>query len=187
MLWNIIWLSFTGIRRKKPDSILYFIMAFFISQSLFLVRLSSIFIQLPENETMNNFFFIIIYSVIILCIVLLTVVTVLFTHIHGAEYCVLRIYGVRRSDIIFISSLEIFALSCVGALTGTFCIILMIKTKVLYLPYFFESMRKLELIKIIGIGGQAVSGVIIIMLIITVIVVSLRLRKDIPQLLRGSF
>lgn len=187
MLWNIIWLSYTGIRRKKTDSILYFIMAFFISQSLFLVRVSSVFIQLPENETMNNFFFIIIYSVLILCIILLTTVTVLFTHMHGPEYCILRLYGVRKSDILFISSLKIFTLSCGGALAGVFFIILMIKTKVLYLPYFFESMRKLELIKIVGFGGQTVSVVIIIELIVTVTVISLHLRKDIPQLLRGSF
>jgi hypothetical protein len=186
MFWNIVCLALINIKRKRLIFINYFVIAFFISQELFLINISTNLLRFPDFKAIQVFFYIIAFSVLFISIILLATTSTLFIRFRGQELGILRIHGVRKSDILFLSSLEIFFISLGGALAGTFCIILLILSKVLYLPYFFEGLKKLKLIKLIGLGGQTISGVVIIELIITTIIVSLLLKKDIPNLLRGS-
>ncbi len=186
MFWNILWLAFTNIKRRKLTFLNYFILAFFVSQSLFLINISTHLLKFPDFKAIQTFFYIIASSVLLISVILLATVSILFVRLRGQELGILRLHGTRRADILFLSSLEIMATSSTGALTGIMCIILLILSKVLYLPYFLEGLRKLRLMKLIGLGGQTIFGVVIIELMVILIVISLLLKKDIPNLLRGS-
>ena len=186
MFWNIAYISLTNINRNKFRSILFFIITLFISHSLFLVNISRSFLLLPEFTDVKQFFFIVIYSVLFVSVFLLAAVSILFTKLRREELGILRIFGARKSDILFLSSLEIFFISCSGAVTGILSIILMIHFRVLYLPYFLEGMKSLKLVKLIGIAGQTTFGVVIIVLVIMLILMSTLLKNDIYDLTRGS-
>ena len=186
MFWNVVWLAFINIKRRKLTFFNYFILAFFISQALFLMSISTELLRLPDFEAVQMFFYIIASSVILISVILLATISVLFIKMRGQELGILRLHGTRKSDILFLSSLEITIASCSGAVSGTMCIFFLILSKILYLPYFLEGLRSLELVKLIGLGGQTICGVILIELTVTLIFLSLLLKKDIPNLLRGS-
>ncbi|MBA7635120.1 hypothetical protein ES703_42721 [subsurface metagenome] len=187
MFRNIVWLSIINIKRKRLNSILYFVMAFFISLTLFLVNISNSFLRFPDFKAIQTFFYIIIFSVLFICIILLAAVSILFIRMRAQELGILRMHGAQKSDILFLSSIEILFISSAGAFAGILCVTLLIISKILYLPYFLEGIKRIELIKLIGLGGQTISGVIIIELVITIIIVSFLLKNDIPDLLGGSF
>lgn len=186
MFGNIVWLSLTNIKRNKFRTILFFLIAFFISHALFLINISKTFLKFPEFTDVKQFFYIIIFSVLLISVFILASVSILFIKLRREELGILRIFGARKADILFLSSLEIFFVSCTGALTGILSIILMILSRVLYLPYFLEGMKSLKLIKLIGIAGQTTFSVIIIELFITLILISTLLKNDITDMSRGS-
>ena len=186
MFWNIAFISLTNIYRNKFRSILFFIITLFISHSLFLVNISRSFLGLPEFTDVKEFFFIVIYSVLFISIFLLAAVSILFTKLRREELGILRIFGARKADILFLSSLEILFISISGAVTGILTILLMIYLRILYLPYFLEGMKNLKLVKLVGVAGQTVFGVVLTVLVITLILMSTLLKNDIYDLTRGS-
>ena len=187
MIGNILWLSLTNIERKKLGFILIFMMTSYTSSALFLINISRTLLWLPEINEIRRLFSTVVFSLLILSILLLAVVSFAFISIRKREFGILRIWGVRKVDILFLSSLEVLLVSFAGALTGLFCIILLILFDVLYLPSFFTGIKGARLIKLIGIGGQTVFGVVLLELTISSLRLLALLKNDIQDLVRGSF
>jgi len=186
MLRNFIWLAITHIKRKKLSSILFFIMAFFISQSIFLISLSRTFLTMSDYKDIRQFFYTVIVAALIISILLLGALSFIFMSSRRHELGIMRIFGARKSDILLSTTLEIFFLSSGGAVLGILCTISLIFFRVLYLPNFFKETIHLKLIKLIGIGGQAVFSVILLETIFSLLMLSFLLHNDIKELVRGS-
>ena len=186
MLGNNFWLAATNIKRKKFSSILFFVIAFFISQSLLLINLTRSFIRLSDFSDIRTFFSTIVLSVLVLSILLLVALTLLHMNSRKRELGIMRIFGARKSEILTVACLEVALLSITGAAAGIVCTILLIKTNVLYLPYFFEGMGRIDTVKLVGIAGQTIFLVALIEVLVTMILLSILLYKDITRLTRGS-
>jgi hypothetical protein len=186
MLGNNFWLAATNIKRKKFSSVLFFVIAFFISQSLFLINLTRSFIRLSDFSDIRTFFSTIVLSVLVLSILLLVALTLLHMNSRKRELGIMRIFGARKSEILTVASLEVALLSVTGAAAGIACMILLIKTNVLYLPHFFEGMGRIDTVKLVGIAGQTIFLVALIEVIVSMILLSILLYKDITRLTRGS-
>ena len=186
MMGNNLWLAFTNIRRKKFGSILFFVIAFFISQSLFLIGLTRSFITLSDFSDIRTFFSTIVLSVLVLSILLLIGLTLLYMNSRRRELGILRIFGARKSEILNVACLEIFLLSITGAAIGIACMILLIKINVLYLPYFFQGIAGISMMKLVGVAGQTVFMVVLIEVVVSIILLSILLHRDITKLTRGS-
>jgi predicted lysophospholipase L1 biosynthesis ABC-type transport system permease subunit len=181
MLGNNLWLALTNIKRKKFGSILFFAIAFFISQSIFFISISRSFIVLSDLSEIREFFNTIIVSVLVLSILLLVALTLLYMNSRRREFGILRIFGARKSEIMLVMCLEVLVLSITGAACGLACMLLLIKANVLYLPYFFHDFTQL-----IGIAGRTVFTVVLIEVIVSIIMLAALLHNDISKLARGS-
>jgi ABC-type lipoprotein release transport system permease subunit len=186
MLANNLWLAITNIKRKKFGSVLFFMVAFLIAQSLFLIALSRHFITLSDFSEIQSFFNTILYSILGLSSLLLIVLTLLYMNSRRQELGILRIFGAQKSEIILVTCLEIILLSMTGSLAGLGCVLLLIRTGLLYLPFFFLGMEQIDRIQLIGIGGRTVFIVALIEVLVSTVTLSLLLRKDITRLTRGS-
>ncbi len=187
MIGNLIWLSLINIKRRIFGSILFFIMASFISNSLFLINISRNLLRFPDFTEMRQFFYNIIYSVLIVSIFIIAAISVFYISLRRSEYGIMRIYGARKTDILLLSVFEVFFISFTGAVAGILCILFLIYLKIIYLPYLFEGMKKLEFLQVMGIGGQTIFAVIIIETAITLILLVILLKNDINNLVRGSY
>ncbi len=183
---NILWLALTNIKRKRVSSLLYFILAFVISQSLFLVLLSAVFLRLPEFNDIKRLFYTVTVAVIILSMLILGVLSYLFLNTRRKELGILRICGVRKADLLMSAALEIFFISLAGAISGIICVVCIIFFRVIYLPLFFQNLTYSKLSLFAGISGQTVFAVVILEVTYSLILISLILRKDINGLVRGS-
>jgi ABC-type antimicrobial peptide transport system permease subunit len=186
MIGNLLWLALVDINRKKLFSTILFIMALFVACSLFLINISRHLLRLPDVEEIRQFFYIIIYTVLVFSILIIGAISAVSTLLRRTEYTILRIFGARRADLLFLSVLESFIICFFGALGGVFLIIILISLKLLYLPYFFEGIRRIGVQKLLGLGGQTIFAVVLIAVCISFILVSSLLRKDIPDLERGT-
>jgi len=186
MLGNSFWLAATNIRRKKFSSILFFVIAFFISQSLFLISLTRSFIRLSDFSDIRTFFSTVVLSVLVLSILLLIALTLLHMNSRKRELGIMRIFGARKSEILTIACLEIVLLSITGAAAGIACMVLLIKTNMLYLPHFFQGMARIDTFKLIGIAGQTIFLVALIEVLVSMLLLAILLHKDITRLTRGS-
>ncbi|HUT65994.1 MAG TPA: FtsX-like permease family protein [Spirochaetota bacterium] len=187
MLGNLIWLSLINIKRRKLFSLLLFTMAFLVACSLFLGNISHKLLKLPDITEFRDFFYVIIYSVLVMSVLILAAVSAVSANLRRAEYSILRIFGAQRTDIFLLAVFESFFLCFFGALCGVLLIILLIVSKALYIPYFFEGMRQFSLHRLIGIGGQAIFAAVIIEVIVSAVLLFILLRKDILELERGAF
>ncbi len=185
MFKNITWLALTNIRRKKTGSVLFFIIAFFISHSLFLIRLSNVYLSLPSFEDIRSFFYAVTISALILCILLLCGLAFLFIKTRSREMGIMRMYGARISDLLFLNTLEVFIISFAGGFFGIFTIILLISARALYIPYFFKNMELPAVLKLIGLGGQTLFLVVIVEVAVSLVLLVFLLLKDIRDLARG--
>ncbi len=183
---NILWLALTNIRRKRVSSLLYFILAFVISQSLFLVSLSTAFLRIPEFNNIKKLFYTVTITFIILSVLILGVLSYLFLNTRRKELGILRICGVRKSDLLMSAALEIFFISLAGAVSGIICVVCIVLFKVIYLPLFFQNLTYPRLLMLVGISGQTVFAVVILEVTYSLILISLLLRNDINGLVRGS-
>jgi len=179
---NILWLAITNIRRKRVSSLLYFILAFVISQSLFLVSLSVVFLRLPEFNDIKRMFYTITFAVIVLIVLILGALSYLFLNIRRKELGILRMCGVRKSDLLMSAAIEIFFISLTGAVSGIICIVCIVLFKVLYLPFFFQNLIHSNLLILIGISGQTIFAVVILEITCSLVLISLILSKDIGKL-----
>lgn len=186
MLGNNLWLAVTNIRRKKFGSILFFVIAFFISQSLFLISLTRSFITLSDFSDIRTFFSTIVLSVLVLSILLLIALTLLYMNSRRRELGILRIFGARKSEILTVACLEIVLLSITGAASGIACMVFLIKINVLYLPHFFQGMERIDTLKLIGVAGQTIFLVALIEVAVSIILLAILLHRDITRLTRGS-
>ncbi len=186
VLSNILWLALTNIRRKRVSTLLYFILAFVISQLLFLVFLSTTFLRLPEFNDIKRLFYTVTAAIMFLSVLVLGVLSYLFLHTRRRELGILRICGIRKSDMLMAVSLEIFIISLAGAICGIFCIVCIILLRVVYLPLFFNNLTHSKLLTLAGISGQTVLAVVILEITFSLILISLLLRNDINRLVRGS-
>lgn len=186
MLGNNLWLAVTNIRRKKFGSILFFVIAFFISQSLFLISLTRSFITLSDFSDIRTFFSTIVLSVLVLSILLLIALTLLYMNSRRRELGILRIFGARKSEILTVACLEIVLLSITGAASGIACMMVLIKINVLYLPHFFQGMERIDTLKLIGVAGQTIFLVVLIEAVVSIILLAILLHRDITRLTRGS-
>lgn len=186
MLGNNLWLAVTNIRRKKFGSILFFVIAFVISQSLFLISLTRSFITLSDFSDIRTFFSTIVLSVLVLSILLLIALTLLYMNSRRRELGILRIFGARKSEILTVACLEIVLLSITGAASGIACMVVLIKINVLYLPHFFQGMERIDTLKLIGVAGQTIFLVVLIEAVVSIILLAILLHRDITRLTRGS-
>jgi ABC-type lipoprotein release transport system permease subunit len=186
MFGNILWISLINIKRRKAYSITYGTLAFFISQTFFLVNISREFLRLSDVPAINTFFYVTVFSVLIVCVLLIPTFTILYVSMREKEFGILRIFGAKKSEVLFMASVEMFIISGIGAVAGVLCVIILIYTNIIYLPYFLAHIWKLELVRFFALAGQAVSGVVCIELAFTVFVTSLRMKRTISGLLRGS-
>jgi predicted lysophospholipase L1 biosynthesis ABC-type transport system permease subunit len=186
MTGNNLWLALTNIKRKKFGSILFYSIAFFISQSLFFISISRHFIVISDLNEIRDFFSTIIVSVLVLSILLLVALTLLYMNSRRRELVILRIFGARKSEIMVVTCLEVLMLSLSGAGCGLACMLLLIKMNILYLPHFFQGMQRIDRVRLLGIAGQTVFLVVLIEVIVSIIMLSALLRNDISKLARGS-
>jgi ABC-type antimicrobial peptide transport system permease subunit len=186
MLGNNLWLAITNVKRKKHGSILFFIIAFLIAQSIFLLGISRHFITLSDFNEIRRFFNTIIYSVLALSLLLLVVLTLLYLNSRRQELGILRLFGAQKSEIILVTSLEVVLLSIAGSLAGMGIVLLLITTGVLYLPFFFQGMEQMDRIQLIGICGRTVFIVVLIEVLVSITLLAILLRNDITRLTRGS-
>jgi ABC-type antimicrobial peptide transport system permease subunit len=186
MLGNNLWLAVTNIRRKKFGSILFFVIAFFISQSLFLISLTRSFITLSDFSDIRTFFSTVVLSVLVLSILLLIALTLLYMNSRKRELGILRIFGARKSEILTVACLEIVLLSITGAAAGITCMVLLININVLYLPHFFQGMERIDTLKLVGMAGQTIFLVVLIEVAVSIILLAILLHRDITRLTRGS-
>jgi ABC-type lipoprotein release transport system permease subunit len=186
MLGNNLWVAATNIRRKKFGSILFFVIAFFISQSLFLISLTRSFITLSDFSDIRTFFSTVVLSVLVLSLLLLVALTLLYVNSRKRELGILRIFGARKSEILTVSCIEIILLSITGAAAGIACMVLLIKFNILYLPHFFQGMERIDTLKLIGTAGQTIFLVALIESMVSIILLSILLHRDITRLTRGS-
>ncbi len=186
MSGNVLWLALTNIKRKKFGSITFFVIAFFIAQSIFLLNLSKSFIRLSDLSGITEFFRLLILSTLLLGTLLLCGLSLLLINSRKQEIGILRIFGAQKIDIIVLISTEVFLLSIFGALAGHLFIILLIIFDVIYLPTFIQEIGTVELIKLIGIGGQTIFFVALIEITVSIILLSIYLRHDVKDLTRGS-
>jgi cell division protein FtsX len=186
MLSNNFWLAVTNIRRKKFSSVLFFVIAFFISQSLFLINLTRSFIRLSDFSDIRTFFSTVVLSVLVLSILLLIALTLLHMNSRKRELGIMRIFGAKKSEILTVACIEVALLSITGAAAGIVCTVLLIKTNVLYLPHFFQGMGRIDTLNLIGIAGQTIFLVALIEVIVSMILLAVLLFKDITRLTRGS-
>jgi hypothetical protein len=186
MIGNNIWLALTNIRRKKFGSVLFFTIAFFISQSIFFINLSNSFIRLSDLSDIREFFSTVIYSVLILSVLLLVALALLYMNSRREELGILRIFGARKVEIILVSCLEIVFLSFTGAAAGIACTLLLIRFNVLFIPHFFRGMGRVELVRLVGTAGQTVFLVVLIEVMVSIVLLSILLNNDIKKLSRGA-
>ena len=186
MFGNILWLSLINIKRKKAYSITYGALAFFISQTFFLVNISREFLRLSDISAFNRFFYITTFSVLAVSVLLIPLFSILYASMREREFGILRIFGAKKSDVLFMASVEILIISCAGAAAGVLCVITLIYTDILYLPYFLAHIEKFKLLRLFALAGQAVSGVVCIELAFIICVTSFRMKRNISGLLRGS-
>jgi len=186
MFGNILWISLVNIKRKKSYSITYGALAFFISQTFFLVNISRELLRLSDMSAINTFFYVTIFSILIVSVLLIPMFTLLYVSMREKEFGILRIFGAKKSEVLFMASVEILIISCIGAVAGVLCVIILIYTNIIYLPYFLAHIQRFELVRFTALAGQAVSGVVCIELAFTVFVTSLRMKRNISGLLRGS-
>ena len=187
MFFKLVWLSLVNIKRRKLFSVLLIAMAFLVSCSLFLSNISQKLLKLPDITEFRQFFYVIIYSVLVTSVLILAAVTVVSTSLRRSEYSILRIFGAQRTDIFLLAVLESFFLCFFGAASGVLLIIALIVSKTLYIPYFFEGMKRFTFYRLVGIAGQAVFASVIIEVIISAVLLIILLRKDIIELERGPF
>jgi ABC-type antimicrobial peptide transport system permease subunit len=187
MFLNMIWLSLVNIKRRKLFSALLFTMAFLVACSLFLANLTHKLLSLPDITEFRQFFYTVLYSFLIASALILAAISAVSTNLRRGEYAILRIFGVQRSDIFLLAVFESFFLCVFGAVSGVLLVVLLILTKALYIPYFFEGIRRISLYRLIGIGGQAVLLSVLIEVVVSSILLFLILRKDILELERGRF
>ena len=187
MFLNMIWLSLVNIKRRKLFSALLFTMAFLVACSLFLANLTHKLLSLPDTTVFHQFFYTVLYSVLVASALMLSAVSAVSTNLRRGEYAILRIFGAQRSDIFLLAVFESFFLCLFGAVSGVMLVVLLILTKALYIPYFFEGIRRISLYRLIGIGGQAVLLSVLIEVVVSAILLFLILRKDILELERGRF
>ncbi len=186
MFQNILWFAITNIKRRKFASLLFFAMAFFIAHSVFLMNLSSKFLRFPDFKDTRQFFFAITITSLVLCILVLVALAVLFMNLRKQELGILRMFGARRSDVLLVTAMEIFLLSMSGAALGVLSIIIMILFKAIYLPFFLYGMEGSRMIKLIATGGQTIFLVVLIEMAVYVLLLSMVLKRDITDMLRGS-
>jgi hypothetical protein len=186
MLRNNLWLAITNIRRKTFGSILFFAIAFFISQSIFFISISRRFIRLSDFVDIREFFSTLIISVLVLSILLLIALTLMYLSTRRQELGIIRIFGACKSEIILVACLEVFLLSLFGAAAGIGLMMLLIGVEVIYLPRFFQGMESTELIMLIGIAGRTVFMVVLIEVVISIILLAILLHHDIHSLSRDQ-
>jgi ABC-type antimicrobial peptide transport system permease subunit len=187
MFLNIIWLSLVNIKRRPLFCVLLFTMAFLAACSLFLANLTHKLLSLPDTSEFRQFFYTVLYSVLVASALMLSAVSAVSTNLRREEYAILRIFGAQRSDIFLLAVFESFFLCFFGAISGILLVVLLILTKVLYIPYFFEGIKRVSLYRLIGIGGQAVLLSVLIEVVVSAVLLFLILRKDILELGRGRF
>jgi hypothetical protein len=127
-----------------------------------------------------------ILSTLLLSTLFLCGLSLLLINSRRQEIGILRIFGARKIDIIVLIATEVLLLSIFGALAGHLFIILLIIFDVIYIPTFIQGMGKVELIKLIGIGGQTIFLVALIEIAVSIILLSIYLRHDVKDLARGS-
>jgi len=186
MLSNTLWLSLININRRKFQSLIFFILALFIANSLFLINISNYFLNISNISEIKRFVYTVIFSALIINLLILIAVSIFSINQRKTEFGILRIYGAKKIDILLLSVWEILIISFAGALSGVLILIILIFVKIIYLPLFFEGVKTLKFIKLIGMGGQTIFGVILIELIITTIALLFYLKRDITDLLRGG-
>jgi ABC-type antimicrobial peptide transport system permease subunit len=140
----------------------------------------------PEISGSRQFFFAIIITFLALCILVLGAVAVLLIKVRKQELGIFRMLGARRADVLVVSSLEMLILSLSGAILGVVSIILFIIFKVLYLPFFLEGMSGARTIRFIATGGQTIFMVVLIEMAVYTILLSIFLKRDITEMLRGT-
>jgi ABC-type antimicrobial peptide transport system permease subunit len=183
---HVLWLALTNIKRKKFGSITFFVTAFLIAQSIFLLNLSKSFLRLSDLTGITEFFSLLILSTLLLGVLFLCGFSLLLLNFRRQEIGILRTFGARKIDIIVLISTEVFLLSIFGALAGHLFIILLIVFDFIYLPTFIQGMGNVELIKLIGIGGQTIFLVALIEVAVSMVLLSIYLRHDVKNLTRGS-
>jgi hypothetical protein len=184
VLGNIFWFALTNIKRKRLSSLIYFILAFIISQSLFLFFLSVEFFRLPAFSDIKNLFFTIILSILFFSVLASWVFSYLFLHTRRRELGILRICGIRKADVLMAVSLEICIVTFFGAIAGIICIMCSILFKIIYLPFFIENLTQSKLM-LTGISGQTIFAVMLLEIFFSLVLISLLLRHDINRLVRG--
>jgi len=181
MLSNTLWLSITNIRRRGFQSLIFFILSLFISNSLFLIAISNSFLNITNISEIKQFIYTITLSALIVNILILIAISVLSLNQRKTEFNIFRIYGAKKIDILLLSLWEILILSFFGSLSGVVILILLIILKIVYLPLFFMNLTTIKFIKLIGIGGQTIFGVVLIELTITTLLLLFFLKGDIKS------
>ena len=100
MLSNTLWLSITNIKRRRFQSLIFFILSLFISNSLFLIAISNSFLNLTNISEIKQFINTITLSALIVNILILVAISVLSINQRKAEFSTFRIYGAKKIDIL---------------------------------------------------------------------------------------
>lgn len=187
MLINIFWIALTNIKRNKHSTILYFLMYLILTTGIFSSLLSISIVKLPPIGPLKDFF----YSITIL--ILLVSISVLFglsyiNIIHRkTEIAIYRIFGIRKSDLFFMLSLEGLMISTAGALTGITLTLTALFGAQSVLIDMIKSIYE-SYIKIILFSAlRALFTVMVINILITITVFALNSKKEMEKLLRGIF
>lgn len=184
MFQNLLWLSLVNIRRKKLWFGLIFVLALFMTCSLFIISLWNSFLGIPARPV-RQLMFTAFFSLLVLSVLILITISVIFLKFRKKELGILRLHGAKKTDILFLSSLEILLVSSAGALTGMVLVVIMVQLDLVQLPYLFENLDNTGLLRLIAIAGRSGSGVILTEIAITLVLHIFFLSRDIQDLLRG--
>ena len=186
MIGNILWCALTNIGRRRFGSILSFGTAFLVGGILFLGNIARSVLGFPALSDAKRLFLVLAFAALAICILLLAALAFFLTRTRGDELAIYRIHGAQRIDILILGAVETSIVSFTGSLGGVVFILLLILGHALALPSFFLGMRSLNLLKLIGIGGQAAFGVAVIAVIIGALLTASTLKRDADGLLKGA-
>jgi len=177
MIKKIFWHSLVNIKRRASISTLFFIISFVISAQLFLIMLTSSFLTLPQYSGIKGFFYTTGLTSVILILITIPAVSLLYCKSRYQDYAVFKIFGIKKTDIVVLFSMEIFMLAISGALLGSITIMIFIAAKIIYLPDFLINIRHIWSHRLISIFIKSIFGVSLTIVAISYVVFLLRFNS----------
>lgn len=187
MLLNILWLAIINIKRNKQNTILYFLMCMVLTIGILSMFLSRTIINLPEFRPLKEFFNSTIFLTLSVSISILIGLAYFQIINRKTEIAIYRIFGVRKSDLFFMLSIETIIISTTATLIGIIITLVTLFGIQNILLEMIKSLYSTYLRILMFSAVRTFFTILIINILITLAVFTLNSGKEMEKLLRGTF